>query len=773
MAPPKKVKRYWPGKAPEWGDDGDADEDGDIRVAAPALEKACPAVDDSDVVRKDDRRLRRLAESRVDNIDELRADHRRIRQAEIVSTVEEEEEEENRRNEGMEAEEEDGDALKEERRRKSREKSLQRQQEETAAFLEEEEAEYETDSEEEENVGIPMVKTVYVPKSERDTISEREGLEAEERALEEAGKRKLERRKVETRQIVVDKIKEDEENEKNMELEANVDDDEVNKAEEYETWKLPKNLIRNRKAVTTEKTRVDREQQIRGRKPNKAVIVVQISIRRSEDYGENEEESLIQAVECRICQEEDSIQNLETPCACSGSLKYAHTKCVQHWCIEKGVVRYVIRLLLQDFELALLGLLFSLMAIFIWLPWLLADIFCLLTAVQPYQPGYTAPPCPPMQKKPLDIGRSLSLFEMLGTFPFNDLSICFVVEAGQSLAPLCICDPCLLAIAEAEHQFLEAQYDQYAASNAMSTFIPCSWTSIDFAWKYISHVLRVQLHKIEIMKDHIPLNARKERDAMDSDDIQEVQVIRSLVPDPLNQEPLLVLRIFQIHLLENIHGRQRQKWLRQIIIKSKRCLERELFLEALLSIRSELSSQFLAAWIIEDTDEEDSDAEDDEDDVGMVLDEGERGFPSQEGTKNPDFEDQASLYFRDSDEETENDSIMIVYCFASNTLLDAWHLRILLRCSEFDLPFLHTGSQEGENLTREQIKDEIKKVKEAHAEDEDVASMVTLPVLIFESMTLLKMAVLMPYWKMMHKCRCTDVASMVTLPVLIFEAMEC
>lgn len=34
-----------------------------------------------------------------------------------------------------------------------------------------------------------------------------------------------------------------------------------------------------------------------------------------------EEESFIKTVECRICQEEDHINNLETPCACSGSLK--------------------------------------------------------------------------------------------------------------------------------------------------------------------------------------------------------------------------------------------------------------------------------------------------------------------------------------------------------------------------------------------------------------------------------------------------------------------
>ncbi|XVE62496.1 hypothetical protein DITRI_Ditri06bG0122500 [Diplodiscus trichospermus] len=239
-----KVKRYWPGKAPEWADD--ADEDDDIRMGrAVALEKAFPSHDDSGIVRKDDPRLRRLAESRVDNRDEIRADHRRIRQAEIVST----EEEENRRNEGVEAEEEDEDAL-EERRRRIKEKMLQKKQEETQLLEEEEEeeleeeeeeeSEYETDSEE-EHTGIPMMKAVFVPKSERETIAERKRLEAEERAIEEAEKRKLEHRKIETRQLVVEKIREDMEIQKNLELEANVadvdTDDEVNEAEEYEAWK--------------------------------------------------------------------------------------------------------------------------------------------------------------------------------------------------------------------------------------------------------------------------------------------------------------------------------------------------------------------------------------------------------------------------------------------------------------------------------------------------------------------------------------------------------
>ncbi|XP_022742384.1 microfibrillar-associated protein 1-like [Durio zibethinus] len=260
-----KVKRYWPGKAPEWADD--ADEDGDIRMGrAVALEKAFPSHDDSGIVTKDDPRLRRLAESKIDNRDEIRAAHRRIRQAEIVST----EEEENRRNEGVEAEEEDEDAL-DERRRRIREKMLQMKQEETPLLEEEEEeeveeeeeeeSEYETDSEE-EHMGIPMMKAVYVPKSERETIAERKRLEAEERAIKEAEKRKLEHRKIETRQIVVEKIREDTEIQKNMEAEANVvdvdTDDEVNEAEEYEAWKA-------REIARIKRDREEREAMIKER----------------------------------------------------------------------------------------------------------------------------------------------------------------------------------------------------------------------------------------------------------------------------------------------------------------------------------------------------------------------------------------------------------------------------------------------------------------------------------------------------------------------------
>ncbi|XP_040997716.1 microfibrillar-associated protein 1-like [Juglans microcarpa x Juglans regia] len=253
-----KVKRYWPGRAPEWAED--VLEDGDIQLdRVAALERAFPSHDDSHIVKKDDARLRRLAESRIDNRDEVRADHRRIRQAEIVSTIEEEA----RRQEGLDLEEEDADAL-EERRRRIREKLLQREQEEAVLpeeeeeeveEEEEEESEYETDSEE-EHMGIAMVKPVFVPKSERDTIAERERLEAEEQALEESKRKRLEERKVETKQIVVEEIRKDEEIQKNMEMEANIadvdTDDEVNEAEEYEAWKA-------REIARIKRDREDRE----------------------------------------------------------------------------------------------------------------------------------------------------------------------------------------------------------------------------------------------------------------------------------------------------------------------------------------------------------------------------------------------------------------------------------------------------------------------------------------------------------------------------------
>ncbi|KAL7112531.1 hypothetical protein ACP275_04G008100 [Erythranthe tilingii] len=53
---------------------------------------------------------------------------------------------------------------------------------------------------------------------------------------------------------------------------------------------------------------------------------------------------------CRICHEEEfeSCKSLESPCACSGTVKFAHRDCVQRWCDEKG--NTTCEICLQKFE---------------------------------------------------------------------------------------------------------------------------------------------------------------------------------------------------------------------------------------------------------------------------------------------------------------------------------------------------------------------------------------------------------------------------------------
>ncbi|KAL8034420.1 hypothetical protein ABFX02_12G027300 [Erythranthe guttata] len=52
--------------------------------------------------------------------------------------------------------------------------------------------------------------------------------------------------------------------------------------------------------------------------------------------------------ECKICHDEDQESNMEAPCSCRGSLEYAHRKCVQRWCDEKGNI--ICEICLQQFE---------------------------------------------------------------------------------------------------------------------------------------------------------------------------------------------------------------------------------------------------------------------------------------------------------------------------------------------------------------------------------------------------------------------------------------
>ncbi|MFS8020286.1 putative ribosome biogenesis protein Bms1/Tsr1 [Helianthus anomalus] len=196
-----------------------------------------------------------------------------------------------------------------------------------------------------------------------------------------------------------------------------------------------------------------------------------------------------------------------------------------------------------------------------------------------------------------------------------------------------------------------------------------------------------QLGKIQLLKDPCSLSVKKDGDFMDADDVQDSQVIRSLLPDPMKQEPLLVENIpdplegeqtwpteAEMAEADRVHKEKKQ---------NKRTLPRG-------------TSDYQAAWIVDDSDVSGSDS-DDGSDNGMVIDEGEYDYPGQgdgDGGKSDFEDDQASLKLRDSDDETEADSVMM----------------------------------DNENLTKEQIEEDIRKIKEAHAEDEEFPDEVDAPV---------------------------------------------
>ncbi|OWM90411.1 hypothetical protein CDL15_Pgr014714 [Punica granatum] len=181
----------------------------------------------------------------------------------------------------------------------------------------------------------------------------------------------------------------------------------------------------------------------------------------SDSRGLEEDKPLLQTGECRICQEEDSIDNMETPCACSGSLKVdkashlissvaviitfegstpflfpgqvGSRKCVQQWCNEKG------------------------------------DIKCEICH-QSYQPGYTAPPPPPLSDDDeIDIA---GVWTISGT-PFDPR------------------DPRNLAFAAAERRLLEAEYGEYAENSASGAAFCRSAALILMALLLLRHALSI------------------------------------------------------------------------------------------------------------------------------------------------------------------------------------------------------------------------------------------------------------------------------------------
>ncbi|KAM3266445.1 hypothetical protein P3L10_003439 [Capsicum annuum] len=111
--------------------------------------------------------------------------------------------------------------------------------------------------------------------------------------------------------------------------------------------------------------------------------------------------------ECRICQEEDDETDMEAPCACNGTLKFAHRKCIQKWCNKKG------------------------------------DITCEICN-KVFSPNYTLPPA---TSNP-DV---------------------MAIDIRQAWGPgMDIRNPHFLAFAAAERQFLQSEYDDYAIASSGS-----------------------------------------------------------------------------------------------------------------------------------------------------------------------------------------------------------------------------------------------------------------------------------------------------------------
>ncbi|KAL6582369.1 hypothetical protein OROMI_006383 [Orobanche minor] len=114
--------------------------------------------------------------------------------------------------------------------------------------------------------------------------------------------------------------------------------------------------------------------------------------------------------ECRICQEEDEEKDMESPCACNGTLKFAHRKCIQRWCNKKG------------------------------------DITCEICN-QVFSPNYSSPP----QRSNADV---------------------IAIDIRQAWGPhIDLRDPHFLAFAAAERQFLQSEYDDYALANSSGTLM--------------------------------------------------------------------------------------------------------------------------------------------------------------------------------------------------------------------------------------------------------------------------------------------------------------
>ncbi|XP_078428468.1 RING/FYVE/PHD zinc finger superfamily protein [Wolffia australiana] len=150
-----------------------------------------------------------------------------------------------------------------------------------------------------------------------------------------------------------------------------------------------------------------------------------------QERKQEDEINAIEMAECRICQEEDLQSNVEAPCFCCGSLKYAHRKCIQRWCDEKG------------------------------------DTICEI-CLQPFEPNYTAPP------KLLQYG-----------------SMPMAFRGNWGISRQSLHSPHFIAAVEAEEDFADSDYEGHSSSHTRSIIFCRSVAVILSVLVVVSHTLPI------------------------------------------------------------------------------------------------------------------------------------------------------------------------------------------------------------------------------------------------------------------------------------------
>lgn len=262
-----RVSRHWAGQRPKWAEE-DEDEDGLADVIAKRQAAAGVGVDAAGGPDPVDARMARLAERRESGSPDRAAAlarRRAMREAEVVEGSDSEQEEDDSDDEPqrrrpsdpgrrpaaaavVEAAEEEDDI--EDRRARARAKAKAREEEQLAAeesedASDEESSEYETETESEDEqpaFGVRAIaKPVFVRKSERESILEREKQDEEADAREDAKIAAREDRKVETRQKITSEILKEQEGggDEATDWEGMPDDDdEADEAALYEAWRI-------------------------------------------------------------------------------------------------------------------------------------------------------------------------------------------------------------------------------------------------------------------------------------------------------------------------------------------------------------------------------------------------------------------------------------------------------------------------------------------------------------------------------------------------------